>query len=67
VDDLAHAGGRSDPVAALVTCAPTQVWLSIINGRIVVEGGELRTADLPLLIERHNRISRGLLERADSR
>ncbi|MFQ5611252.1 MAG: 8-oxoguanine deaminase [Anaerolineae bacterium] len=64
VDDLAHAGGLGDPVAALLTCAPGRVWLSVINGRIVVEDGELRTADLGPLIERHNHISRQMLERA---
>ena len=64
VDDLAHAGSLSDPVAALVTCTPTRVWLSVINGRVVVENGELRTVDLGPLIERHNRISRRMLERA---
>lgn len=64
VDDLAHAGAGSDPVAALVTCAPTQAWLSVIDGRIVVEDGDLRTVDLPSLLETHNQISRGLLERS---
>ena len=63
-DDLVHAGGLSDPVAALVTCAPARVWLSVINGRIVVEDFELHTVDLGPLIERHNQISRGMLERA---
>lgn len=61
IDDLAHAGSLSDPVAALVTCAPTQAWLSVINGRVVVEEGRLLTADLGPLIERHNRISRRML------
>jgi cytosine/adenosine deaminase-related metal-dependent hydrolase len=63
VDDLAHAGGLNDPVGALVTCAPTRVWLSVINGRIVVEDGELRTVDMGPLIERHNLISREMLRR----
>jgi 8-oxoguanine deaminase len=64
VDDLAHAGSGSDPVAALVTCAPARVSLSVIDGRIVVEDGELRGIDLGTLVSRHNRISRALLERA---
>lgn len=64
IDDLHHAGSLFDPVAALVTCAPTQVWLSVIHGRVVVEEGILLTADLGPLVEQHNRISRGLLERA---
>jgi len=64
IDDLAHAGGLGDPLASLVTCAPTHVWLSVINGKIVVEDGEIRTLDLPTTIEKHNKISRGMLERA---
>ncbi len=64
VDDLAHAGGLADPVASLLTCAPGHVWLSVINGKIVVEDGEIRTLDLPTTIERHNKISHSMLERA---
>ncbi len=64
IDDLAHAGGLGDPLASLVTCAPTHVWLSVINGKIVVEDGEIRTLDLPTTIEKHNKISHGMLERA---
>jgi 8-oxoguanine deaminase len=64
IDDLTHAGGLNDPVAALVTCAPTHVWLSVINGQVVVQDGELRGVESGPLIERHNQISRGMLERA---
>jgi len=64
VDDLAHAGSGSDPVAALVTCAPPRVSLSMIDGRIVVERGELQGVDVGALVAQHNRISRALLERA---
>jgi len=35
-----------------------------VNGRIVVERGELVGVDLPALVERHNRLARRLLERA---
>lgn len=64
LDDLAHAGGLADPVASLVTCAPAQAWLSVINGQIIVEDGHLTTIDLGPVLERHNRISREMLERA---
>ena len=56
-----YAGAQHDPQAALLFCAPQPVDLSIINGRIVVEDGELRTLALPLLVQRHNHISRRLL------
>ena len=54
---LDYAGARHDPLAALLFCAPQRVDLSVINGRVVVEDGELRTIDLGPLIEKHNRIS----------
>ncbi len=58
---LPYAGAQHDPAAALLFCAPQQVDLSIINGRIDDEDGELRTLDLPPVIERHNHISRRLI------
>jgi cytosine/adenosine deaminase-related metal-dependent hydrolase len=67
LDDLNHAGSLSDPVTALVTCTPAYVWLSVINGQVIVEGGELRTVEMGPLIERHNHISHGMLERAGVR
>lgn len=64
VDDLQHAGARADPVAALVTCAPPSVWLSVIDGRVIVRDGRYLGEELPPLIEQHNAAARGMLERA---
>jgi 8-oxoguanine deaminase len=61
IDGIEHAGAQSDPVAALLTCSPGRVWCSIINGRVVVDAGELRGVDLGPLIERHNQISKRML------
>jgi len=63
LDRLDFAGALHDPVAALVFCTPQKVDLSVINGRIVVEDGDLTTLDLPPIIARHNRIARELLNR----
>lgn len=41
VDDIAHAGGGTDPVASLVTCMPGQAYHSIINGNVVIHRGQL--------------------------
>jgi cytosine/adenosine deaminase-related metal-dependent hydrolase len=60
-NQLAYAGAQHDPMAALIFCAPQPVDLSVINGRIIVEDGELRTVDLRPIIERHNRISQRLI------
>lgn len=64
VDDLQHAGGQADPVASLVTCVPTQAWLSVINGRMVVEDGQFLPFDLAPVIKTHNRISQEMMNRA---
>jgi cytosine/adenosine deaminase-related metal-dependent hydrolase len=60
VRGIANAGAGHDPVAALVLCAPATVALSVINGRVVVRDGRLTTVDLPVVLERHNRLAREL-------
>lgn len=59
-----YAGALHDPLAALVFCAPRGVDFSMINGRVVVQEGQLTTLDLPPVIERHNQISKQLVSRA---
>jgi len=61
LDGLGMAGAMSDPLAALVFCQPLAVELSIINGAIVVEDGNLLVADLRHVIEKHNQLSAQLL------
>ena len=58
---LDYAGALHDPLAALVFCAPQGVDLSVINGQVIVEDGQLLTLDLAPVIERHNRIARQLV------
>ncbi len=64
---LEFAGALHDPVAAIVFCAPPRVDLSVINGRVIVEDGNLLTLDLPPVIEKHNRIAKEMVERAGAR
>lgn len=61
VDDLAHAGGLADPLSSLVTCQPTNVWLSVINGEVIVEDGEFQRFDVEPLIRQHNNLSQRLI------
>jgi len=61
VDGIEHAGARSDPVAALLTCSPVSAWLSVIDGRVIIEDGQFVDLDLGPLIERHDRISKRML------
>ena len=58
---LEYAGALHDPLAALVFCAPVNVDLSVINGRVVVEDGQLVGVDLGEIVVRHNRISREMI------
>jgi cytosine/adenosine deaminase-related metal-dependent hydrolase len=62
LDTVGFAGALHDPAAALVFCQSPQVDLSIINGRVVVKEGALLTADMPVLIEQHNRLSKRLID-----
>jgi cytosine/adenosine deaminase-related metal-dependent hydrolase len=55
------AGALHDPLAALVFCAPSQVDLSVINGVIRVQDGEIMGVDMPALVRRHDALSRALL------
>ncbi len=62
---LSYAGASSDPLAALVFSPfPAPVDTVIVNGRIVVEGGELVGVDVPALVARADAISERLLRRA---
>lgn len=64
LNTLSMAGGAvHDPVAALLLCRVNNVDLSVINGKVVVQGGELKTVDLERLIERHNEIAREIVSR----
>jgi hypothetical protein len=48
-------------VAAVVFCQPAAVDWSMINGRIVVEEGQLTTLDLQPHIERHNALAAAMI------
>jgi cytosine/adenosine deaminase-related metal-dependent hydrolase len=57
LDGVGFAGALHDPVAALVFCTPANVNHSVINGKVVVKDGVLRTVDLPVVLERHDRLA----------
>ena len=58
-----YAGALHDPVAATVFCAPQKACYTVINGRVVVENGEVATVDMGPVIEEHNRWSLILADR----
>lgn len=68
--DLAHldfAGAQHDPVAALAFCTPARVSFSVIDGRQVVQDGQIVGLDPPGLIARHNRLAAEIVRRSEAR
>jgi 8-oxoguanine deaminase len=57
--DLRDVGysGAGDAVSALLLCAPTRVSTLVVEGRVVVEDGELRTISLDPVLVRHRRLA----------
>jgi 8-oxoguanine deaminase len=43
-----------------VFCAPQRARYTVINGRVVVENGQVTTVEMAPVIEAHNRFSRDL-------
>ena len=64
MDDLYHAGGQNDQVASLLTCAPASVWLSVINGKVIVRDAELLNVDIEKLVIQHNQLAYKLLQKS---
>jgi 8-oxoguanine deaminase len=58
---VAYAGAWHDPLAALVFCAPQPANLVMVDGKVVVSKGNLTTLEMGSVIERHNQISRTMV------
>jgi 8-oxoguanine deaminase len=52
---IAYAGALSDPVAAVVFCAPTSARHTVVGGRLIVDGGRIATLDIEPIVISHNR------------
>jgi cytosine/adenosine deaminase-related metal-dependent hydrolase len=57
LDQVGLAGADHDPLAALLFCSVPKVTHCVVNGRVVVQAGELLTLDAPRLVERHRRLA----------
>jgi 8-oxoguanine deaminase len=55
------AGALHDHVAAIILCGIDVVDYNFIHGRCVVDKRELKTAEMPRLIERVNRLARDMV------
>ena len=63
LDRLDYAGAAvHDPLAALIFCYPRKADLVMVNGRILVDHGELLGWELGKIVEKHNKIARKLVE-----
>src|SRR5574340_1353251 len=62
LERLEYAGAAHDPVSALVFCQPRRVDYVAVAGRWIVKDGHLSTVDETLLVRRHNKLARSLLE-----
>jgi cytosine/adenosine deaminase-related metal-dependent hydrolase len=61
LDDVGVAGALHDPLAALFFCHVPRIRHSIVDGRVVVRDGQPTGFELPLLVERHNRLAARLV------
>jgi cytosine/adenosine deaminase-related metal-dependent hydrolase len=58
---LAYAGALHDPVAAALFCAPQNVDVNIVGGKIIVADGKITTVDIPRLVEQNNQAAARLI------
>lgn len=61
LNKLDYAGALSDPVAAVVFCAPQKVDWNVVAGKVIVSEGELRTIDLAEQVQKHNQAAKRIL------
>jgi 8-oxoguanine deaminase len=66
LEQLGFAGGRQDPVTAIIGSGDSHIVdTTIVNGRVVVRGGRLVEVDEREIVRRANRVSERLLEQAE--
>ncbi|MGH3440489.1 MAG: amidohydrolase family protein, partial [Nitriliruptorales bacterium] len=61
LDQVGFSGGRHDPVAALLLCAPVGVDHAWVHGRPVVADGQVTGVDVRSLVTAHGQAARDLL------
>ncbi len=61
LNTIDYAGALSDPVAAVVFCAPQRAHYTVVGGRVIVERGEIATLDIAPVIAEHNRHAAALI------
>jgi cytosine/adenosine deaminase-related metal-dependent hydrolase len=54
LNTIGFAGALHDPVAAVVFCAPQTVRTTVVNGEVIVDGGQIATMDMAPVVAAHN-------------
>ena len=68
LSDISYAGAKSDPLAALLFCSGNQrVSWSMINGRIVVEDGQILDLNLVEISTRADKISEEMINQSENK
>jgi 8-oxoguanine deaminase len=68
LDRLDYAGAAChDPMGSLIMCTPPKVDLSVIDGRIVVEDGQIPGFDWQRAVARQNELALEMVRRAEER
>jgi cytosine/adenosine deaminase-related metal-dependent hydrolase len=68
LDLLDYAGAAChDPMGSLIMCTPPKVDLSVIDGRIVVEDGQIPGFDRERAVARQNELALEMVRRAEER
>jgi hypothetical protein len=56
-EGVAFAGALSDPVEAWLRCGPVTARHTVVNGRVIVEDGQLAIGGVEEMLARHQAIS----------
>jgi 8-oxoguanine deaminase len=68
IDRLEYSGAQHDPAAAIIfNVAMSPVDYSIVNGKVVVENGQIVGLDEKELVKRHQKISTDLVKKAEGK
>lgn len=64
---IGHAGAVCDPVGSLIASQAIPAEYVIVNGKMVVEKGDLQTIELQEIIDRQNKIAQEIIKRAEEK
>ncbi len=57
LDGVRYAGAHTDPIEAWLRCGPTAATHTVVNGRLVVEDGQLTVPGVEDILRRHRGVS----------